>query len=87
MLHATLVTHANGVWAFRWRPPPGVHAIRVPGNSPALLAWAAPLAPDTVAKRVMTGPSETWRLTSSGRKGYVADGLAWQEFPAVIRYG
>lgn len=81
MLHATLVKHANGVWAFRWRPPPDVHSIRVPGNSAALLAWAAPLAPGAVARRVMTGPAGNWRVTSTGRRGYVADGLAWQERP------
>ena len=32
-LHATLVAHANGVWAFRWRPPPGVHGVVVPDGA------------------------------------------------------
>ena len=32
-LHATLVAHANGVWAFRWRPPPGVHSVVVPDGT------------------------------------------------------
>ncbi len=32
VLHATLVTHANGVWAFRWRPPPGVNSITRAGQ-------------------------------------------------------
>ncbi len=31
-LHAVLVAHAHGVWAFRWRPPPGTHAITVPAG-------------------------------------------------------
>ena len=26
-LHARLVTHANGVWAFQLTPPPGITAI------------------------------------------------------------
>ena len=35
-LHATLVTHAYGVWAFRWRPPPGIHSVTMPeGVTPA----------------------------------------------------
>jgi Predicted membrane protein (DUF2079) len=29
-LHAELVAHAHGVWAFRWQPPPGTHTITVP---------------------------------------------------------
>ena len=31
-LHAVLVAHANGVWAFRWRPPPGTYTITVPAG-------------------------------------------------------
>jgi Predicted membrane protein (DUF2079) len=31
-LHAVLVAHAHGVWAFRWRPPPGTHSITVPAG-------------------------------------------------------
>ena len=76
-MHATLITHANGVWAFRWRPPAGIHAMRVPGISgrcqPGLrpgLRYRWPALP--------SGPVRTWHLTSIGPPGYVADGLAWQ---------
>ena len=80
-LHATLVTHAHGVWAFRWRPPQGVHSLSVPGESAPLPAWAAPMAPGAVGRSVMTGPPGTWRVTSSGGRGYVADEIAWQKPP------
>jgi hypothetical protein len=80
-LHATLVTHANGVWAFRWRPPAGVHAITVPDETTPLPAWAAPVAPGAVGRPVITGPVGTWRMTSAIGRGYVSDGLAWQEPP------
>ena len=29
----------------------------------------------------MTGPPGTWRMTSSGGRGYVADEIAWQKPP------
>ncbi len=80
-MHATLVTDAHGVWAFRWRPPPGLHTITVPGDTAPLSAWAAPMAPGAVGRRVMTGPPGTWRMTSSGGKGYVADEIVWQKPP------
>jgi hypothetical protein len=81
-LHATLVTHANGVWAFRWRPPPGVRMITVPGGSAPLPAWAAPGA---AGRDVLTGPVADWHVASGGGKGYVADGLAWQESPGLYQ--
>lgn len=80
-LRATLVTHANGVWAFRWRPPPGVHRVLVPGDSAPLPAWAAPMAPGAVGRPVMTGPARTWCVTTVGGRGYVADELTWYEPP------
>jgi predicted membrane protein DUF2079 len=75
-MHATLVTQANGVWAFRWNPPAGVDTITVPGNSSPLPAWTAAGA---AGRAVMTGPVIGWHSTSTGASGYVTDGLAWQE--------
>jgi hypothetical protein len=77
-LHATLVTHANGVWAFRWHPPPGVHKITVPGESTPLPAWADP---GPAGRAVLAGPVAGWHVTSVGREGYVAEGLTWQQPP------
>ena len=77
-LHATLITHANGVWAFRWRPPPGVQRITVPDGAGSLPAWATPGA---AGREVLTGPPAEWHVTSAGTRGYVAEGLSWQEPP------
>ena len=75
-LHATLVTHAHGVWAFRWRPPPGPRRITVPGEPVPLAAWPAVGA---AGQAIRVGPAANWHVTSTGGQGYVADGLAWQE--------
>jgi hypothetical protein len=80
-LHASLVAHVNGVWVFRWHPPPGVHTITVPDETTPLPAWAAPVVPGAVGRPIMTGPAGTWRMTSARGRGYVAGGLAWQEPP------
>jgi hypothetical protein len=77
-LHATLVTHANGVWAFRWRPPTGVHTMTVPDGSNPIPAGAASGA---AGRDVMAGPVAGWHATSTGGEGYVADGIAWQQPP------
>ena len=53
--------------------------LTVPGESAPLPAWA--LAPGAAGRGVMTGPAADWHVTSTGDKGYVADGLAWQEPP------
>ena len=74
-LHATLVAHGHGVWAFHWHPPPGLRTLRIPDGSGGLPAWAAPGA----ARAVLTGPVPGWHAASAGGPGYVADGLAWQE--------
>ncbi|HEY2578589.1 MAG TPA: hypothetical protein VGI74_19985 [Streptosporangiaceae bacterium] len=73
--HAQLVTHANGVWAFRWNPTARLHTITVPSGSAPLPAWAA------AGHAVIHGPVPAWHVTSTGGEGYVADGLAWQEPP------
>jgi hypothetical protein len=81
-LHATLVTHANGVWAFRWTPPPGVREIAVPDGSAPLPAWTAAGA---AGLAMMSGPVSGWRMTGTGARGYVADGIQWQEPPGSYR--
>ena len=81
-LHATLVTHANGVWAFRWTPPPGVREITVPDGSAPLPAWASAGA---AGQAVTAGSVSGWRVSATGAKGYVADGMEWQEPPGSYR--
>jgi len=77
-LHATLVTHANGVWAFLFSPPPGMSHIAVPDGSDPLPAWAAAGA---AGLPVLAGQVSGWHMTATGAKGYVADGLEWLEKP------
>lgn len=81
-LHATLVTHANGVWAFRWTPPPGVREIIVPDGSAPLPAWTAAGA---AGQAVTVGSVSGWHVSATGAKGYVADGMEWQEPPGSYR--
>jgi hypothetical protein len=81
-LHAALIAHANGVWAFRWTPPPGVREITVPDGSTPLPAWPTAGA---AGLTVMSGPVSGWRVTATGAKGYVADGIEWLEPPGSYR--
>jgi hypothetical protein len=77
-MRARLVVDANGVWAFRWTPPPGIHRLEVPGGTRLLPAWTAPGA---AGRPVLRGPSSGWHVTSTGRAGYVADRLEWRRPP------
>lgn len=74
-LHATLVTHANGVWAFRLNPSPGLRSVTVPKGPSPLPAWAAEGA---AGAPVLRGPVSSWHMAATGAKGYVADGIEWQ---------
>jgi Predicted membrane protein (DUF2079) len=73
-LHATVITHRNGVWAFRWVPPHGTSTLAVPAVPVSLPVWASPGA---AGRAVMTGPEQAWHVTASGQRGYVSDGLEW----------
>lgn len=81
-LHARLVTHANGVWAFHLIAPPGMTSVTIPGKSSPLPAWAAAGAASLPA--LNGGPSD-WHMAATGGKGYVADGMEWQENPGRYR--
>jgi uncharacterized membrane protein len=81
-LHATLVTQASGVWAFRWTPPPEVHEVTVPDGSSTLPAWAAA---GTAGRPALSGPVPGWHMAATGGKGYVSDGLEWREPPGRYR--
>jgi hypothetical protein len=76
-VHATREAAANGVYVYRWHPPAGVTTIRVPGVAP-IPAWTTPGAAGRI---IQSGPLATWHVTSTGVKGYVIAGLAWQVQP------
>ncbi|MHB8498559.1 MAG: DUF2079 domain-containing protein [Acidimicrobiales bacterium] len=77
-LHATLVSDAAGVWAFRWSPPPGTRSLTVPSAVPTVEAWATTGA---AGKSTTTGPSVDWRAVGNGQPGYVVAGDYWREPP------
>jgi hypothetical protein len=77
-LHATLITHANGVWAFVWNPPSAMHRLDVPGNLSPVPAWTSV---GVEGRAVLTGPEANWHVTSTGGRGYVVDQLEWQAPP------
>ena len=81
-LHARLVTHANGVWAFHLTPPPGITTFTVPGGSSPLPAWAGAGA---ASLPVLDGAVSGWHMAATGAKGYVADGIEWLENPGRYR--
>ena len=81
-LHARLVTHANGVWAFLLTPPPGVTTVTLPDSSSPLPAWAGAGA---ASLPVLDGSAAGWHMAATGAKGYVADGLEWLENPGKYR--
>jgi hypothetical protein len=81
-MHASLLQHGDGVWVFRWIPPPGtrqvaLNATRSPESVPA---WAAQSA---VGQPVLTGPASDWRLTarSGATEGYLLHGAYFTRPP------
>ena len=81
-LHASLVTHANGVWAFRLPASPGITSVTVPSGSSVLPAWAGAGA---ASRPVLDGAISNWHMAATGAKGYVADGIDWMESPGRYR--
>jgi hypothetical protein len=77
-LRARLVTHGNGVWAFRLDPPPGMTSVAIPGGSSPLPAWAGA---GVAGRPVLDGAAGDWYMGATGAKGYVADGIEWLENP------
>ena len=75
-MHARLIAHANGVWAFRWHRPAGQHWVIVPDGTDGVPAWTAA---GTGGHADLTGPVRSWHAGSSGREGYVSDGIQWLE--------
>jgi hypothetical protein len=84
-MHARLLLDKNGVWVFRWTPPPGVHRLTVPAGATPLPAWTAPGA---AGRAVLSGAPSSWHVTSTGQRGYVADRLEWArltgQFQALV---
>jgi len=74
-LHASLVTHSAGVWAFRWSPAPGTRFLKVPAYIPTVEAWTFP---GSAGATSTLGPAADWRAVATGRPGYVVSGDYWR---------
>jgi hypothetical protein len=81
-LHARLVSHAAGVWAFRYVPPPGQRYLALPGGSAAVPAWAAA---GGAGHAVTSRSPATWHAAGGRRPGYVIDGIGWLVPPGPYR--
>ncbi len=74
-LRARLVSHAGGIWAFRWRPPSSVRALNFPDRPATVPAWTVP-GPAGVT--VADGRVLDWRVTTNGKAGYIVSGDYWK---------
>jgi len=74
-LHATLVAHGDGVWAFRWQVPRAITTLQVPQDMSPVPAWVSAGA---AGRPVVSGPRDTWHSAATGARGYVTDGLLWR---------
>ena len=77
-LHATLVTHEDGVWVFVLDPPGAMPYINVSNVLSPLPAWTSA---GVAGRAVLAGPESSWHVTSTGDPGYVADQIEWQAPP------
>ena len=73
-MHAHLVAHANGVWAFRWKRPPGQHWVVIPDGTGGVPGWTAA---GTGGRAAISGAVASWHARSDGRTGYISDGIQW----------
>jgi hypothetical protein len=74
-LHARLMLHAAGIWAFRWQRPPSKRRLVFADDPASIPGWAA-AGPSGVA--VLAGPTARWRAASDGHRGYVVAGDYWR---------
>jgi hypothetical protein len=69
-LHAQLMDHSQGMWAFRWRRPSGTHVLHLKTGLATIPAWAV-VGPSGSA--VDSGPVSQWHVNAQGTEGYVLD--------------
>ena len=75
-MHAQLVARANGVWAFRWHRPAAQHWVVIPDGTGGVPAWTAA---GIGGRPAVTGAVGGWHAVSTGREGYISDGIEWLE--------
>jgi hypothetical protein len=83
-LHATLVADRDGIWAFRWHRPAGVHQLQFPQHPLTIAGWTATSA---AGVPVTIGPEQTWHVASNGREGYVVAQDYWARPRGIYQVG
>ncbi len=73
--HAQLVSHAAGIWAFRWRPSPSVHTLNFPDRPETIPAWTVP---GRAGVATLEGAVSDWRVAANGKAGYIVSGDYWK---------
>jgi hypothetical protein len=85
-MHATLMLHAGGIWAFRWHPPAGTRWLAITrATRQPLPGWTGIMPDGGFARRILSGPVRTWHATMPYGHGYVAAGLAWIKPPGLYQ--
>ncbi|MCL4318878.1 MAG: hypothetical protein M1596_03150, partial [Firmicutes bacterium] len=75
-LHASVVTHQDNIWIFKWTPSPSVHRVIFPSSISKVSAWTAD---SMVGQHVLEGPVTQWRLAADNTPaGYVMNGDYWR---------
>ena len=72
--NAKLVRYVDGVWIFRWTPPPDTHTVAIGSPETPVPGWATA---GTAGSPRLTGSPRAWTLVSTGAEGYVVSGDIW----------
>jgi hypothetical protein len=71
------LSHLDGIWLFEWSPPRGVKRLSFDvTNAESTPAWALP---GVSGRSVQSGSRSQWRVTNTGKPGYVLDQAYWRE--------
>ncbi|MGH9046226.1 MAG: DUF2079 domain-containing protein [Acidimicrobiales bacterium] len=78
-LHAHLLVHRAGVWAFRLHRTRALHSVVLAEHVTSLPAWIGHSDTGTL---VLAGPVASWHVAQSvGRRGDLLSGIIWDEVP------
>ncbi len=75
VLHASVVTHKNQIWVFRWHPPKGVTHLTWPTRTSRIMAWTVE---SQAGHALLQGSPSQWRRQSLHKPGYVLTGDYWR---------
>jgi hypothetical protein len=73
-LHATLMDHGGGIWAFRWERPGDVSSVTFPRHPVTIPAWTVK---GDAGVTSVGGPARNWNVGADGHRGYVVARDYW----------